>query len=100
MATPGLSAAGSALARSFVPIALPPDAVIFGRTHAMQVVRQRLEKVAAANVPVLIQGESGTGKDIVARIIHKLSPWESGPFVKVNCPAIPGNLDGIGALWL
>jgi two-component system response regulator AtoC len=58
----------------------------------MQSVRQRLEKIATANVPVLIQGESGTGKDIVARLIHKLSPWESGPFVKVNCPAIPGSL--------
>ena len=58
----------------------------------MQAVRARLEKIATANVPVLIQGESGTGKDIVARLIHKLSPWESGPFVKVNCPAIPGSL--------
>ena len=54
--------------------------------------RERLEKVAAANVPVLIQGESGTGKDIIARLIHKLSPWRGGPYVKVNCPAIPGTL--------
>lgn len=58
----------------------------------MQAVRQRVEKIASANVPVLIQGESGTGKDIIARLVHKLSPWESGPFVKVNCPAIPGTL--------
>lgn len=71
---------------------LPPETVIFGRSHRMQVVRERLEKIAAANVPVLIQGESGTGKDIIARMIHKYSPWESGPFVKVNCPAIPGTL--------
>jgi two-component system response regulator AtoC len=41
---------------------------------------------------VLIQGESGTGKDIIARMIHAQSPWRSGPFVKVNCPAIPGTL--------
>lgn len=71
---------------------LPPDSVVFGRSHRMLAVRQRLEKIASANVPVLIQGESGTGKDIIARMIHKLSPWESGPFVKVNCPAIPGSL--------
>lgn len=58
----------------------------------MQAVRDRLDKVAAANVPVLIQGESGTGKDIIARMIHGRSPWRTGPFVKVNCPAIPGTL--------
>jgi two-component system, NtrC family, response regulator AtoC len=58
----------------------------------MQAVRSRLAKVAAANVPVLITGESGTGKDIIARMIHLLSPWKSGPYVKVNCPAIPGTL--------
>jgi two-component system response regulator AtoC len=54
--------------------------------------RARLNKVAGANVPVLIQGESGTGKDIIARMIHGLSPWRTGPYVKVNCPAIPGTL--------
>src|SRR6202021_7087 len=58
----------------------------------MQAVRSRLSKVAAANVPVLITGESGTGKDIIARLIHSLSPWKVGPYVKVNCPAIPGTL--------
>jgi two-component system response regulator AtoC len=71
---------------------IPPDAVVFGRSDVMQAVRERLDKVASANVPVLIQGESGTGKDIIARMIHGLSPWKNGPFVKVNCPAIPGTL--------
>src|SRR5438270_2922399 len=71
---------------------IPPDQVVFGRTETMRALRERLDKVASANVPVLIQGESGTGKDIVARMIHGLSPWKSGPFVKVNCPAIPGTL--------
>lgn len=51
-----------------------------------------MDKVAAANVPVLIHGQSGTGKDIIARMVHALSPWKNGPFVKVNCPAIPGTL--------
>jgi two-component system, NtrC family, response regulator AtoC len=71
---------------------MPPDAVVFGRTDAMQAVRDRLTKLAGANVPVLIQGESGTGKDIIARMIHANSPWRTGPWVKVNCPAIPGTL--------
>ena len=71
---------------------IPPDNVIFGHTEVMQAVRSRLSKVAAANVPVLITGESGTGKDIIARLIHGLSPWKAGPYVKVNCPAIPGTL--------
>jgi len=70
----------------------PPDIVVFGRTANMLAVQQRLEKVAAANVPILIQGESGTGKEIIAKLIHQLSPWGDGPFVKVNCPAIPGTL--------
>lgn len=71
---------------------LPPEIVIFGRTANMTTVQQKLEKVAVANVPILIEGESGTGKEIITRLIHQLSPWGAGPFVKVNCPAIPGTL--------
>src|ERR1700758_109274 len=71
---------------------MPPDSIVFGHTEGMQAVRERLTKLAGANVPVLIQGESGTGKDIIARMIHAASPWRTGPWVKVNCPAIPGTL--------
>ena len=71
---------------------VPPDNIIFGHSEAVQAIRAQLARVAAANVPVLITGESGTGKDIIARLIHGLSPWKVGPFVKVNCPAIPGTL--------
>src|SRR5580693_8564110 len=71
---------------------MPPDSVVFGGTEAMRALRERLAKIAGANVPVLIQGESGTGKDIIARMIHAGSPWRTGPWVKVNCPAIPGTL--------
>ena len=71
---------------------IPPENIIFGHSEVMQAVRSRLSRVAAANVPVLINGESGTGKDIIARMIHSLSPWKTGPYVKVNCPAIPGTL--------
>jgi len=71
---------------------MPPEAIVFGHSEAMNAVRERLTKLASANVPVLIQGESGTGKDIIARMIHAASPWRNGPWVKVNCPAIPGTL--------
>src|SRR6267142_3125408 len=71
---------------------IPPENIVFGHSEPMQAVRAQLAKVAAANVPVLIHGESGTGKDIIARLIHGLSPWKNGPLVKVNCPAIPGTL--------
>jgi two-component system response regulator AtoC len=71
---------------------LPPESVIFGQTAAMREVRQKLERVAGANLSILITGESGTGKDIIARLLHLYSPWADGPFVKVNCPAIPGSL--------
>src|SRR5579863_4547913 len=80
----------SSLAQSLGEI--PPEAVVFGQSELMQALRSRLDKVASANVPVLIHGESGTGKDIIARLVHSRSPWRSGPFVKVNCPAIPGTL--------
>ena len=58
----------------------------------MQAIRQKVDRAAGLNVPILILGESGTGKEILARYIHERSPWHSGPFVKVNCPAIPATL--------
>jgi DNA-binding NtrC family response regulator len=51
-----------------------------------------VDKVAQADVPVLILGESGTGKELIARRIHQLSPRRSGPFVAINCGAMPENL--------
>jgi len=71
---------------------LPPDEVIFGSSPAMEAVRLSVDMAATANIPVLLQGESGTGKEVLARYIHLRSPWGSGAFVKVNCPAIPGTL--------
>ncbi len=71
---------------------LPPESIIFCRSQTMQMVRQKVEKVATTNVPVLIQGDSGTGKEVLARYIHARSPWSSGPFAKVSCAAIPGTL--------
>src|SRR5260370_26709145 len=71
---------------------LPPEEIIFGRTEAMREIRDRIIKVADANVPVLIRGESGTGKEVIAKLLHYHSSCKSGPFVKVHCPAIPGTL--------
>jgi len=71
---------------------LPPDNVYFGPSDVMLAVRQRVDRAAGLNVPILILGESGTGKEVLARYIHSCSPWRNGPFIKVNCPAIPGTL--------
>jgi two-component system, NtrC family, response regulator AtoC len=70
----------------------PPENIIFGRSRKMDEARKKVEKVSLVDIPVLIQGDSGTGKEIIARLIHVSSPWSEGPFVKVNCPAIPGTL--------
>lgn len=78
--------------RSELSLGALPEALVFGQSEAMQAVRQKVEKVAGASVPVLIRGENGTGKEVIARLIHARSPWAFGPFVKVNCPAIPGTL--------
>lgn len=71
---------------------LPPLDLAFGRTPAMQAVRQKLENVAETGVPVLLQGESGTGKEICARFLHHFSRRTKGSLVKVSCPAIPESL--------
>src|SRR6266853_2182331 len=55
-------------------------------------IRQKLEKAAGAKIAVLLRGQSGTGKEVFAKLIHSQSPRRNGPFVKVSCPAIPGTL--------
>src|SRR5438309_2725876 len=85
---PAIASRGSNLVNTMTP----PDQVMFGRSAAMQLVRQKLERVANNLVPVLIVGESGTGKELIARMVHQISPWRAAPFVKVNCPAIPHSL--------
>jgi two-component system response regulator PilR (NtrC family) len=74
------SAAGSPLLR------------LVGSSAAMQSVKSRIVKIAGSMAPVLIQGESGTGKELVARAVHGCSHRATGPFVAVNCGAIPENL--------
>src|SRR4051794_16763422 len=57
---------------------VPPDSLIFGSSAPMDVIRRKVEKFAGANVPVLIQGESGTGKGMLARYIHSRSATPYG----------------------
>jgi two-component system response regulator PilR (NtrC family) len=65
---------------------------LVGESAVMQAVKARIVKVAGSMAPVLIQGESGTGKELVARAVHDCSHRVAGPFVAVNCGAIPENL--------
>ena len=62
------------------------------RSPRMSDVREIIEQAARVDVTVLIMGETGTGKDVVARAIHEQSVRQSGPFVKVNCAAVPSEL--------
>ena len=65
---------------------------IVGKSRAIRAVIDKIEKVGATPARVLITGENGTGKELVARAIHRRSPRSAGPFVEVNCAAIPGEL--------
>jgi DNA-binding NtrC family response regulator len=73
---------------TFAPGAVP----ILGHSKPMQEVYKIIGKTAARDVTVLLTGESGTGKELVARALHAYSPREKGPFVAINCAAIPDTL--------
>jgi len=62
------------------------------RSPLMQAALRRVESVARASAPVVILGETGTGKEVLAREIHRRGPRARGPFVPVNCGALPGDL--------
>jgi two-component system nitrogen regulation response regulator GlnG len=70
----------------------PLGDVLVGRCPAMQVVYKAIGRVAGQNVTVLIRGESGTGKELVARALYQHSTRRNGPFLAVNCAAIPETL--------
>ncbi|HEX6370692.1 MAG TPA: sigma-54 dependent transcriptional regulator [Longimicrobium sp.] len=65
---------------------------IVGRSFALRQVLDRVEKVAPTDARVLVTGENGTGKELVARAIHRLSPRAEKAFIEVNCAAIPSEL--------
>jgi two-component system response regulator PilR (NtrC family) len=68
------------------------DRPLVGNSLAMRQVRELIEKVARSQAPVFVTGETGTGKEVAARLIHSLGTRAEAPFVAVNCGAIPENL--------
>ncbi len=94
LATPDLADRIAAVGRAAEP-ATPDEpslAGLVGTSHAMQRVRALVRIAARTGAPVLIEGETGTGKEVVARAIHALGPRARAAFVPVNCAAVPETL--------
>jgi DNA-binding NtrC family response regulator len=84
-------AVAALLARRLAPRVARVDEML-GHSRAMQDVRRSVERAAAAPFAVLIEGESGSGKELVARALHRLSPRRDRPFCTLNCAALPDDL--------
>ena len=69
-----------------------PDEELLGESAALQEIKQQIVRIAELDTSVLISGESGTGKELVARALHRHSQRNEGPFVAINCAALPENL--------
>src|ERR1700757_922189 len=74
------------------PGSVLPDQVLFGQSPAMTEIQTRARRICRTNIPILLCGEGGTGKEALARWLHAHSDYGTGEFVKVNCAAIPGAL--------
>ena len=74
------------------PIGYGDNTQLVGETAVVKDLRRQIAKMARSQAPIYISGESGSGKEVVARLIHANGPRGSGPFVPVNCGAIPGEL--------
>lgn len=70
----------------------PTSTPLIGNSHAMKTLEQQIRRVARSQAPIFISGESGSGKELVARAIHTLGPRANGSFIPVNCGAIPSEL--------
>ena len=71
---------------------LPAESLIIGQSKAIQDLTRSIQKLARSQAPIYISGESGSGKELVARSIHELGPRAGKPFIAVNCGAIPREL--------
>jgi DNA-binding NtrC family response regulator len=71
---------------------LPGVEFLFGNTPGMREIRMKIEQATQDDLPVLIEGESGTGKELIGRFLHDRSSRREGPFVRVNCGALPVRL--------
>jgi DNA-binding NtrC family response regulator len=70
----------------------PPDRLMIGNSHSMQEIKSFIVKVAKTDSTVLITGETGTGKEIAAELIHRYSNRKARPFICINCAALPETL--------
>jgi two-component system response regulator PilR (NtrC family) len=83
----------TAIQSSQLPAAkLPTESFIIGQSKAIQDLTRSIQKLARSQAPIYISGESGSGKELVARSIHELGPRAAKPFIAVNCGAIPREL--------
>lgn len=82
----------SALKISELPQAQTHHVNLVGDSDAMQHLRHQISKLSRSQAPIYVSGESGSGKEVAARLIHAMGPRSAGPFVPVNCGAIPSNL--------
>lgn len=73
-------------------VAVSDSSPLSGKAPAMERLRQQIKKLSRSQAPVYISGESGSGKELTARSIHEQGPRAQGPFIPVNCGAIPGEL--------
>ncbi len=85
---------GHAALRAAMPVAAhrPGAEPLVGRSLAMQRLLRQVRRVAKVDAPVLVSGESGSGKELTAQSIHRLSARAGGPFVAINCAALPPSL--------
>jgi DNA-binding NtrC family response regulator len=68
------------------------ELALIGDSSSIQALRRLIERAAPSDMPILVLGENGTGKELVARAVHDLSPRRPHPFVKMNCAAVPAEL--------
>src|SRR5271157_215567 len=82
----------AAIAPAQTPAAQPVARMFYGAHGEMREIRNVMRKVADCDCPVIIQGETGSGKEVLAREVHHQSPRSSKPFLKLNCAAVPSDL--------